>query len=300
MLENNAPSKGNISSEILTDQLSRNSVPYMDPLTRVRWDTLDHSRFWLPPEAISLYGTRAFDDMSEDQQKALSRYEFFSFIEAGLWLENLFMQRIINSLKKPNGDISSYIYHLHELREEAGHSLMFLELIRRGGPLVPNNHLHRWNFVNAIARFAPFKSSLFWTAVLIGEEVPDRLNRFVRKHRDEICPAIYDISTVHVMDEARHIAHARDYLKQQFAEMSDRQKKMLQPVLQAMIQHFVKTFYFPNAKVYELAGLTPGRHWEKQARNNPSRILFVANCVESSMRLLKENGFDVNWLPTSK
>lgn len=300
MLESHQANSTNNSSEILLEQLSRNSVPYMDPLTRIRWDTLDTQQYWLPAEAISLYGTDEFEHMDEDQKKALARYEFLSFIEAGLWLENLFMQRIISSLRNPRNDMTSMIYHLHELREEAGHSLMFLELIRRGGPLLPNNRLHRWNFINAVARFSPFKSSVFWTAVLIGEEVPDRLNRFIRKHREQICPAIYDISTIHVMDEARHIAHARDYLQQKFSTMSDRRKDLLQPVLQRMIQHFVRTFYFPPANVYELAGLTPGRKWEKLARNNPQRILFVANCVENSMRLLKEHGFDLNWLPNER
>jgi hypothetical protein len=297
MLENQSAHLPANSSDNLLDQLSRNSIPYTDPLARIRWETLDNDQAWLPDEAISLYGTKEFAAMNKTQKRALARYEFLSFIEAGLWLENLFMQRIIASLRNPRNEMSSMIYHLHELREEAGHSLMFLELIRRGGPLLPNNHLHRPNFVNLIARFSPFKSSVFWTAVLIGEEVPDRLNRFIRKHRDEICPAIYDISTIHVMDEARHIAHARDYLQQKFMHMSSHQKQLLQPVLQKMIQHFVKTFYFPSAQVYELAGLAPGRKWEELARNNPERIFFVANCVENSMRLLKEHGFRLKWLP---
>ncbi len=286
---------GFAESEQLLDQLSRNSTPYVDPLTRVNWAALSRTQFWLPREAISLYGTPAFDQLSNEQQKALSQYEFLNFIEAGLWLEALFMERIGRSLRTPRKQLPWLTYHLHEMREEAGHSLMFLELLRRSGPLLPNTRFHRWDAANLLARFAPFDSAGFWVAVLVGEEVPDRLNRFVRKHRDEVCSTIYDIATIHVMDEARHIAHARDTLESSLDRMPAWKKRLIQPVINRVFQQFIQAFYFPRAHIYELAGLNPGNDWVRMARNNPHRREFVDKCVQSTLRTVQSHGLKINW-----
>ncbi len=283
------------ASERLLDQLSRNSTPHLDPLARVNWEALNHATFWLPEAAISLYGLPQYEQLSLEQKQALSRFEFLNFIEAGLWLESLFMKRIGRSLSRPRKRLPELIYHLHELREEAGHSLMFLELIRRSAPDLPNDHFYRWNLANVMAHFAPFDSIAFWVAVLCGEEVPDRMNRFIRKHRHEICPSVYDIVSIHIMDEARHIAHARDTIEQCLTTTPAWQKRLMQPVINKVFQQFVATFYFPEQHIYERAGLNPSENWPQLARSNPHRIAFVDQCVESSLRILRHNGLRLNW-----
>lgn len=282
-------------SDRLLEQLSRNSTPYHDPLDRVNWSALNQTSFWLPEEAISLYGLPVFDELPMEQRRALSHYEFMSFIEAGIWLESLFMERISRSLKKPRKRLPELIYHLHELREEAGHSLMFLELLKRSGPMLPNTRFYRYNMANMLALHAPFNSVGFWVAVLVGEEVPDRMNRFIRKHREKVCPTIYDIVSTHIIDEARHIAHARDALESQLSSMRGWQKKLVQPIIQRVFRQFIHAFYFPSPHVYELAGLSPGTDWARKARNNPHRIKFVDHCVQSSLRSLRQHGINLDW-----
>lgn len=277
------------STELL-EQLSRNSTPYNDPLKRVRWGELNQSSFWLPEEAVSLYGLPQYEQLPVEQRRALSQFEFLNFIEAGLWLESIFIERIARSLKRPRKNLPRLIYLLHELREEAGHSLLFLDLLRRSGPLLPNTRFHRLNMANLVGRYAPFDSAGFWAAVLIGEEVPDRLNRFIRKHRDEVCPAVYEIVSIHVIDEARHIAHARETVESKLATMPGWQKRLLRTVVTRVVRQFINAYYFPGPRVYELAGLTPGVDWAKAARRNPHRKAFVENCLQSSLRLLKTHG----------
>ncbi len=282
------------SNELL-EQLSRNSTPYSDPLNRVNWDELSQGAFWLPEEAISLHGLPQFDSLPVEQRRALSQFEFLNFIEAGLWLESLFVERISRSLRRPRRDLPRLIYRLHELREEAGHSLLFLELLRRSGPLLPNTRFHRWNAANLLGRYAPYESAGFWTAVLIGEEVPDRMNRFIRKHRDQICPAVYDIVSIHIIDEARHIAHARETLEGRLAGMPGWKKQLMRPFIGKVFRQFVDAYYFPPPRVYELAGLTPGSEWAKAARSNQHRIAFVDDCLQSSLRQLRQHGLVLDW-----
>lgn len=281
-------------SELL-EQLSRNSSPYHDPLTRIHWDQLSIDDWWLPEQAISLYGLPEYDQLSSQQRLALSQYEFINFIEGALWLESLFMERIARSMKSLGHDLDRATYRLHELREEAGHSLMFLELMKRSRLPMPRTRFSRPNLANVLGRHAPIHSSAFWVAVMIGEEVPDRMNRLIRKHRDRINPVVYDMITIHIIDEARHMAHARETLEDHISALPMWQRKLFQPVINAVFQQFVDAFYFPPAKVYELAGLENGKRCRKLAYRNPQRIAFVDECVSSALGILRTHGLNLNW-----
>ncbi|MHB8744738.1 MAG: diiron oxygenase [Sulfuricaulis sp.] len=80
----------------------------------------------MPPEAISLHSVPAFMALSESDRINLSHYEFLNFIEAGLWLEVMFMERIAYSMRHVSWNRAALKYRLHEMREETGHGLMFL------------------------------------------------------------------------------------------------------------------------------------------------------------------------------
>lgn len=282
------------TSSALLEQLSLNSVPYHDPLARVDWKALDRKEFWLPEPALSLYGLPAYERQPKEQRRALSQYEFLNFVAAELWFETLFMERIGRSLRRP-GASAHLVYRLHKLREEAGHSLMFLELIRRAGLSPPPRPARSFGIANLLVRFAPFESTVFLTAVLLGEELPDRMNRWVCRHHAEICPAIADIVKAHVMDEARHIVHARDVLHARLKGLRPWRIAPLIPVLNAALRGFVRAFYFPGPRIYELAGLTPGKQWHRAARRNPHRIAFVADTIRPTLRLLEQQGLKLHW-----
>lgn len=281
-------------SELL-EQLSRNSSPYADPLLRVHWDQLSLDDWWLPEEAISLYGLPEYAALSAEQKLSLSHHEFINFIEGALWLESLFMERIARSMKYLGRDLARATYRLHELREEAGHSLMFLELMRRSRLPMPRTRFSRANLANVLGRHAPIHSTAFWVAVMIGEEVPDRMNRLIRKHRDNINPVIYDMITIHIIDEARHMAHARESLEDYIQDMPKWQRKLFQPVINRVFKQFVDAFYFPPAKVYELAGLDNGAKYRKLAHKNPHHVDFVDQCVASALGILRQYDLNLNW-----
>ena len=128
----------------------------------------------------------------------------------------------------------------------------------------------------------------------IGEEVPDKLNRYVRAHgSDCVDPLIRQMCTLHVIDEARHIAHARSALERSLVRTSTLHKTLLTPVINVLIRQFVTTFYLPQADVYELAGLNPGHQWREIARHNPARREFIQSCLNPSLNLLRGHGFPV-------
>ncbi len=286
----------------LHEQLSRNSTPYDDPLDRVHWDELDKTCFWLPEEAISLFDTAQYDKLHIDQKKRLSQVEFINFIEAGLWLESLFMERIGRSVRQDRTHLSELIYHLHELREEAGHSLMFLELIKRSNEdnknalNVPNKHFNRLNFANLFAKFAPFNSAMFWVAVLVGEEVPDRMNRYIRKNKDSACRPVVDIVSIHIHDEARHIAHAKSMISKKLKRFSDVKIKLVSLLINKMFNDFVQAYYYPPQSIYLAAGLDKKMNWQAIAHKNQHRQVFVKNSIRPTLDAINAQGVKLNWV----
>ncbi len=277
----------------LVEQLSRNSTPYFDPLAKIHWDLLSTGQFWLPPEAISLNGVPAFMALPTETRRRLSQYEFLNFVDAGLWLEGIFMERIIHTMRSRCNNRATLRYRLHELREEAGHSLMFVELMERSGLASPPRRFPRFLLADIFGRHAPMESAGFWLAILIGEEMPDRLNRYLRRHSADICPAIVEMSTAHVIDEARHIAYALEVLKERLVRLPALARFVLKPIAHKMISQFIELFYYPTPALYEIAGLTPGSSWARAARSNPERAAFVGHCLEPTLQLLRDRGLDL-------
>lgn len=274
----------------LLAQLSANSEPYHDPLARLDWASLSLDEPWLPNAALSLAGVAEFETQPAVVKLRLSQYEFIHFIESGLWLERIFLERLSAGLRHTDSR-TAYAYHLHELREEAGHGLMFLKLMERSGlhlPASPPPGLADW-----LGRYLPFDSTLFWLAVTLAEEVPDKLNRHIRAQGEGVNSLIREMSTLHLMDEARHIARARTELELRATRLSTPARWMLKPIAALLIRQFARHFYLPSPVVYELAGLTPGANWHRKARANPVRIAFMRQALDPMLRGLARCGIHV-------
>ncbi len=276
------------------DQLARHSAPYRDPAARVQWQRLSPQSFWLPEAALSLHGIPEFDGLPLADRRRLSHHEFLRFLDAGLWLEGIFLERLGRACARPDAPLATRMYHLHELREEAGHSLMFLEFFRRSG--IPTDALvhHDDRLLTWLGRSLPFDSALFWGAILLGEEVPDRLNRHVRLHAGDVCPVAVELCALHSMDEARHIAYGREILQNRVDQMGAFKRVLVARSLTWLLKRFVQTFYYPPQALYDRAGLPPAP-WAARAQRNGIRRAFVAHCLGSTVTRLRGLGLPINW-----
>lgn len=274
------------------NHLSANSAEYRDPLTQLPWHALSLADFWLPPSALSLAGVSEFDQQTEAVQRRLSQYEFIHFTQAGLWLEGIFIERLSRGLSKTESHAET-AYNLHEIREESGHSLMFLKLMEQSGLYLPKNSFRPPWLTTVLSRHASSHSPLFWLAVVLGEEIPDWLNRYVQNHRAAINPLIAAMCRLHTIDEARHIARSRRSLEQHLHSQSALKRFLLNRVAQALLQQFVRAFYLPSPAIYELAGLSPGDKWHKFALHNPTRQNFLDQCTRPTLHRLAQSGFHI-------
>lgn len=281
------------SAELL-EQLTQHHI-YQDPINRVNWLRLNLDDFWLPEEALSLYGLPEFMALPTAQRKALSQVEYLYFLEANMWLDTLFMERITRAVAYARSNVALLRYHLSELREQAGHSLVFAEIIQRSGLPRVATRFQALRWFNWFARNTAVDSTAFWLTVLLGQELPDRINRVIRQHKNLICPAIFDVATFHTVDEARHISFSRRMVKAGVRELSPPKAYLLRYVTQRMLNQFVTAYYFPEAGVYDAAGLVPGRSWAGLARNNPHRLQFIRHQLSGVLRNLQQIGIHLHW-----
>ena len=277
----------------LLRQLSENSTPYRDPLALVNWSQLNASSAWLPEAALSLHGLPEFDALAPSVRQRLSQYEFINVMHCGLWLEGVFLQRMSRRLR-PEMPRVEREYLLHELREETGHSLMFLRVIETSGLVLPDGSWRAPRVAAALSRLAPAGGALFWLAMLIGEDVPDKLNRYLRGHAEAVNPAIRQVCTLHIVDEARHIALARRMFESLAAGSRGPRRWWLSAGARLLLRELARAYYYPPAAFYELAGLAPGAAWRARALRNPARRRFVAERVAPTLRALESCGLDVS------
>jgi hypothetical protein len=188
-----------------------------------------------------------------------------------------------------------HVYSLHEIREEAGHSLMFLTLMARSGIRIPPSPFHALHFANLAGRYLPMGHCAFWLAVFIGEAVPDRVNRWVRRNEDDLCPVVVEMARVHVVEEARHLAHARDTLERLLPRLPRWQAPLVRALTGKLLRSFVDALFYPGPALYEAAGLLPASRWHGLARKNRERRRFAESMVRPVLRTLDAQGWALDW-----
>jgi hypothetical protein len=281
------------SSQRLLRRLNEASAPYVDPLERLRWDEIATDAWWLPPEALSLAGVPAFEALPLEVRRRLSHLEFAWVLETGAWLESLFIERFGRAAGEERADPALRMRYLHEVREEAGHSLMFLELLRRSGVQLPGGAQPRSPLAAAAGRLLPFSGALFWTLTVIGEELGDALTRTVPRAVEHatVSAVVYHMARLHVRDEARHVAHTRSACEEAVARMAPWRRRLLSPLVDAAIDAFARRLYFPPAAIYEAAGLPPGTDWRALALRSAPRRRFAARSTRSTREFLGAAGW---------
>ncbi len=268
---------------------------YDDPLARIDWSLVDRDCWWMPPAALSLAGVPEFEALPLRVRQRLSHVEYVHLLEAGLWLESMFMARLA-SLAHRSGDVTRRVRLLQEVREEAGHSLMFVELLHRSGFGVTGDHGIALRLVDRLGRLLPSNSALFWAMVVIGEELPDRLNRRLARGVEDatLSSVVFRIAQIHTRDEAAHAAYARTQCEPPVTQAARWQRRLLAPALSVAIDLYARYVYFPSAAIFERAGLAPATRWRDRALANPVRRAQVTEMLRPTLEFLRRNGWRVS------
>ncbi|ONI76045.1 hypothetical protein ALI144C_35665 [Actinosynnema sp. ALI-1.44] len=258
---------------------------FYDPEVDIDWDApLADGKFFIPPNLVSLYGTRMWDEMSHEQRVELSRQEMMNTVSVGIWFENILNQLLLRMAYKQDPTSRHVHYELAELAEETRHMTMFGMLIdKAGGPAYRNDFLlHNGGKLLPLVIGGP----TVWVATLVGEEIFDSLQRDFMNHPD-LQPHVQQVMRIHVLEEARHIRFAREDLVRRMARTPWYGKAVAR--FAAGFGAYLLKSILTRPEVYRRAGLDV-RRARREARGNAHIHATYARAFEKLRSFLHDQG----------
>jgi para-aminobenzoate N-oxygenase AurF len=246
-----------------------------DPYRDIDWNVpFDDSRFYVPADMVSLYGTPLWERMSREERVRLSMHEAASVMAQGIWFENILNFKMTAYLYRTSPHDPNFYWMHREVADECRHQMMFGEFIRRSG--APWYKPRWWAFMlGNTTRFIAAKVSVF-VGILAAEQTTDYLNRRVAS--DEEChPVMRQISRIHLIEEARHLGYARRWLEENFPRLPALTRMLAR--VEAPITTGIILSQLISPEVYRNVGLPPDA--VRIARRNPARRrMRQAMCAE--------------------
>jgi hypothetical protein len=171
-------------------------------------DEIDRNQWFTSPELLSLYGTSAYDELSEERKKALSFWEAVNFYSINIHGEKALMEGLARRLyEKKNEKISNYLHHF--LDEENKHMVYFGTFTTRyAGKVYPDRKM---NFPREYEEGE--EDFLFFAKVMIFEEIVDHYNKKMSTDQ-RLHPVAQKINLFHHRDEIRHLVFGRQLVKE--------------------------------------------------------------------------------------
>jgi hypothetical protein len=261
---------------------SRNSY---DPFLDIDWDApVDLDMKFMPLERTSLYGTKLWDRMTDEQKIELSRQELASVASTGLWFEICLIQMLARWAYHRDPQDPRTQYALTEIGDETRHVVMFTKAIARmGTPTYRPPQL-----VHQLARLykAVATGPALFAPVLVAEEITDRLQREM-VNDESVHPLVRMVNRIHVVEEARHVRFAREEVARQMGRIGP-VNKIVTNVASAVVAAFVAGVLI-SPDVYREVGLDPVEAL-RAARSNPHWHESRRWMAEKIMGFLDEQG----------
>lgn len=190
----------------------------------VAWDAPEHAidprdPRWELGEDDLLGATDWYRSQPADRRARLGLHRIAGQMRLGFEFENVLSRGLLELAMSLPPRAAELRYALHEVIEEGQHSLMFNEFVRRTG--LPVRGLSPFETiasrrVTALARSFP---EMFLVHVLGGEAPIDRVQRRALESEHALHPLQERIMRIHILEEARHVCFAKEYLRAHVPEL---------------------------------------------------------------------------------
>lgn len=212
----------------LTDKLNRMSVSkHFDAYEDVDWDAPENAidaadPRWELGADDPIGGSDWYRALPQTTRARFGLHRSAAAMKVGWQFESVLKRGLLEHAQSlPDGSPETrYLYH--EVIEEAQHSLMFMEFVRRARAAAPMRLpglprrlglLPVGGVPQHVVRLARRFPEVFFIFVLGGEDPIDFVQRQVLGSGRVTHPLIRRIMQIHVTEEARHIGFARSYLR---------------------------------------------------------------------------------------
>lgn len=264
---------------------------YRDPFAELDFAAADPNLPWLPDELLSLSALPADTHLDEVQRVRLSHVDFARLCAAGIWLEGLLVSRVTSrGLLGVPGDEARVM--LEEVREEAGHSLMFLEMIDRAG-LADVGLLGPTRLLSWIAHRLEPRDPELWAMVYIGESITNNFAAralHLASRGARVCPLALAVMKLHHREEGRHIAAARALLEARIARMGAARRRLFGLLLEVLLRRFVRATLYPTPASLAAIGIERPARVARAVRDCPERRRIAQACAAPAVALMARAG----------
>lgn len=260
-------------------RLSRNAM------TEVDWDApMDPAQYGCSPEWSTLYGTDYWNEMTTEQQVTLTRHEFASIMNIGIWFEMILQEMVIRDQYLGDYHDPEFQFALTEVADECRHSIMFAKASAKmvGKSYRPSKKVGRLGKV--FMRTA--KDEVAYAGILVAEEILDVFQRGCM--RDErVLPFIREINEIHVLEESRHMKFAREEVRESMKTVGRVRRQWSAFYIAAAASFIFTSLVRPQA--YADAGLDVDRA-VREARGNEHFASMVRGGCAHLMEFLDDAG----------
>lgn len=260
-------------------RLSRNAM------TEIDWSLpMDPTKYGCSPEWSTLYGTAYWDELSEEQRISVTRHEFASIMNIGIWFEMILQEMVIRDQYLGGYHSPEFQFALTEIADECRHSIMFAKASEKmvGTSYKPSTKVGRLGkFFKMTA-----KNEIAYAGILVAEEVLDVFQRGCM--RDErVLPFIRTVNEIHVLEESRHMKFAREEVRESMQGVGGLRRQFSALYISMGAFFIVSSLVRPQA--YADAGLDVDRA-VREARGNTHFQSMIRSSCAHLMEFLDEVG----------
>ncbi|MCG6497426.1 diiron oxygenase [Kitasatospora sp. A2-31] len=256
-----------------------------DPATEIDWEApLPDGHYGLNPEWSTLYGTRLWGEMSEEQRVTLTRHEVCSIMTTGIWFEMILQQMVLRDqyLKDPGS--AEFRFALTEIADECRHSIMFARACEKMG--VPQYKPNRLIAQAGRLYKATARGELAYGGILVAEEVLDVMQRDWMRG-ENVLEIVRGTSRIHVVEESRHMKFARQEIRERLRDAGPARRRAAATGIAAGAFVIVGSMVHPG--VYRAAGLDVERA-VAEVRGSEHRRAMMRTSSRHLMAFLAEAG----------
>jgi hypothetical protein len=262
---------------------------YYNPYTIFDWpDAIEPDKPWMSESLTTLAGTPMWDELTREQQIALTKYEAINFFSLNIHgIRELLSEVVLRIHERTYASVSEFLHHF--IGEENEHMWFFAQFcLRYGGKLYPALPSVQADSVEHLSPVA--REMIIFARILIFEEIVDYFNAHMAT--DQTLPRIArDINRVHHQDESRHVAFGRMVfvnLLGQVAKRDPAEVPVVAEYLENYLQYSIGTLYNPAA--YRDAGIPNALALRRRALEHPARAEAHDQILKRTRRFLAKAG----------
>ncbi len=202
------------------------------------------------------------------------------FCYTGRLFEGILSRGLLRFAATQPHDSLEYRFAYHEVIEEAHHSLMFQEFVNRSGMPVPLVTEEVVQNSSRVAEFGTTFPEMLFIYALGGEDPIDYVQREDHRKGSSRPPISQRISQIHIVEEARHVAFARSYLRLNVPKLSDEKRTEMSLAVPTILGELSRRMMQPPEHIIDTYDIPPDVIDEAFTNNPAHRNVVVASLAK--------------------